>query len=231
MAEEPMGSIRIHFSKLEDPRIDRKKLHQLLDIIVIAICGVICGAETWVDIENYGKARIEWFRKFLELPNGIPSHDTFGRVFGLLKAEAFETCFFEWVQAVNQVTGGQVIAIDGKELRHSFDTFLGKKAIHLVSAWASENRLILAQRKVDSKTNEITAIPELLDTLELAGCIVTIDAMGCQKEIASRILARKADYVLSVKENQGQLYEDIQHLFDLYFQEPNPLQYLVSTPS
>jgi predicted transposase YbfD/YdcC len=226
MAEEPMGSIRVHFSKLEDPRLDRKKLHQLLDIIVIAICGVICGAETWVDIENYGNARIDWFRKFLELPNGIPSHDTFGRVFGLLKAEAFEACFFEWVQAVNQVTSGQVIAIDGKELRHSFDTYLGKKAIHLVSAWASENRLVLAQRKVDSKSNEITAIPELLDTLELAGCIVTIDAMGCQKDIASKILARKADYVLSVKENQGQLYEDIQHLFDLYFQEPNPLQYL-----
>ena len=165
MAEEPLGSIRIHFSKLEDPRIDRQKLHPLMDIIVIAICAVICGAETWVDIENFGKARLEWFKKFLELPNGVPSHDTFGRVFGLLKAEAFEACFFDWVQAVNQVTRGQVIAIDGKEVRHSFDTFVGKKAIHLVSAWASENRIVLAQRKVDSKTNEITVIPELLDAL------------------------------------------------------------------
>lgn len=226
MAEEPLGSIRIHFSKLEDPRLNRQKLHQLMDIIVIAICAVICGAEGWVDIENFGKARIEWFKKFLELPNGIPSHDTFGRVFGLLHAAAFEACFFDWVQAVNQVTSGQVIAIDGKELRHSFDTFLGKKAIHLVSAWANENRLILAQRKVDSKTNEITAIPELLEALELAGCIVTLDAMGCQKDIASKIIERKADYILSVKENQEHLYEDIAYLFGLYLKEPNPLQYV-----
>lgn len=130
---------------------------------------MICGAETWVDIANFGKAREAWFKKFLELPNGIPSHDTFGRVFSLLNAAAFEACFFDWVQAVNQVTGGQVIAIDGKELRHSFDSMLGTKAIHLVSAWANENRLILAQRKVDSKSNEITAIPELLDALEVAG--------------------------------------------------------------
>lgn len=226
MAEEPLGSIRIHFSKLEDPRLDRQKLHQLMDIIVIAICAVICGAETWVDIANFGQAREKWFRKFLELPNGIPSHDTFGRVFSRLSATAFESCFFDWVRAVNQVTSGQVIAIDGKELRHSFDSVLGQKAIHLVSAWANENRLVLAQRKVDSKTNEITAIPELLDTLELAGCIVTIDAMGCQTAIASKIIERKADYILSVKENQGYLYEDIAHLFGLALQEPNPLQYV-----
>lgn len=228
MAEEPLGSIRVHFSKLEDPRIDRQKLHQLMDILVIAICAVICGAETWVDIENFGKARIEWFKKFLELPHGIPSHDTFGRVFDLLKAPAFEACFFDWVQAVNQITRGQVIAIDGKELRHSFDSFLGKKAIHLVSTWANDNRLILAQRKVDRKTNEITAIPELLEALELTGCIVTIDAMGCQKDIASKIVERKADYILSAKGNQGYLYEDIAHLFELYLKEPNPLQYVES---
>lgn len=226
MAEEPLGSIRMHFSKLEDPRLDRQKLHQLMDIIVIAICAVICGAETWVDIANFGQARKEWFQKFLELPNGIPSHDTFGRVFSRLNAAAFEACFFDWVSAVNQITSGQVIAIDGKELRRSVDSVLGQKAIHLVSAWASENRLVLAQRKVDSKTNEITAIPELLDALEVAGCIVTIDAMGCQKEIASKIIARKADYVLAVKENQGYLYEDIGHLFDLYRNDPNPLQYV-----
>jgi predicted transposase YbfD/YdcC len=226
MAEEPLGSIRVHFSKLEDPRLDRQKLHQLMDIIVVAICAVICGAETWVDIANFGKARQEWFKKFLELPNGIPSHDTFGRVFSLLKAEAFEACFFDWVNAVNQVTSGQVIAIDGKELRHSFDSVLGTKAIHLVSAWANENRLVLAQRKVDSKTNEITAIPELLEALEVAGCIVTIDAMGCQKEIASKIIERKADYILAVKENQGYLYEDIASLFELYRNDPNPLNYV-----
>jgi len=226
MADEPLGSIRIHFAKLEDPRLDRQKLHQLMDIIVIAICAVICGAENWVDIENFGKARLTWFKKFLELPNGIPSHDTFGRVFSLLNAAAFEACFFDWVQAVNQISSGQVIAIDGKELRRSFDGLMGKKAIHLVSAWANENRLILAQRKVESKTNEITAIPELLEALEVAGCIVTIDAMGCQKEIARKIIERKADYILAVKENQGHLYEDIAHLFELYLKEPNPLQYV-----
>lgn len=226
MAEEPLGSIRIHFSKLEDPRIDRQKLHQLLDIIVIAICGVICGAETWVEIANFGEARKEWFKKFLDLANGIPSHDTFGRVFRLLNAEAFEGCFFDWVKAVNQMTGGQVIAIDGKELRRSMDGQLGTKAIHLVSAWANENRLILTQRKVDSKTNEITVIPELLDALELAGCIVTIDAMGCQKEIASKIIERKADYILAVKENQGHLFEDIAYLFDLFLKGPDPLKHV-----
>ncbi len=226
MADEPIGSIRKHFSPLEDPRIDRKKLHQLLDIIVIAICAVICGAETWVDIENFGKARIDWFRKFLPLPHGIASHDTFGRVFGLLNAEAFEACFFEWVQAVNQVIGGQLIAIDGKEVRRSLDRFLGKKAIHLVSAWADANRLILTQQKVDSKTNEITAIPELLEALELAGCIVTIDAMGCQKDIAEQIVDQQADYILAVKENHEHLYEDIEHVFGLYLQEPDPRQYV-----
>ncbi len=226
MAEEPVGGIRKHFSKLTDPRIDRKKLHQLLDMIVIAICAVICGAETWVDIENFGKARLEWFRKFLKLPHGIASHDTFGRVFGLLNAETFEACFFDWVQAVNQVIGGQLIAIDGKELRRSLDGFLGKKAIHLVSAWANENRLILTQQKVDSKTNEITAIPELLAALELAGCVVTIDAMGCQKDIAEQIVDQQADYILAVKENHEHLYEDIEHLFGLYLQEPDPRQYV-----
>jgi len=226
MAGEPLGSIRVHFSKLEDPRLDRQKLHQLMDIIVIAICAVICGAENWVDIANFGKARQEWFKKLLELPNGIPSHDTFGRVFSLLNANAFEACFFDWVQAVNQITSGQVIAIDGKELRHSYDTVLGQKAIHLVSAWANDNRLILAQRKVESKTNEITAIPELLDALELAGCIVTIDAMGCQTAIARKIIERKADYILAVKENQGYLYEDIERAFGMAFQDLNPLQYL-----
>ncbi|MBE0695801.1 MAG: ISAs1 family transposase [Anaerolineaceae bacterium] len=136
------------------------------------------------------------------------------------------SCFFDWVQAVNQVTKGQVIAIDGKELRHSFDNYLGKKAIHLVSAWANENRLILTQRKVDSKTNEISVIPERLDALEIAGCIITIDATGCQKEIARKIIERQADYILSVKENQGHLYEDIEHIFGLYLKEPNPLQYV-----
>lgn len=226
MPEESVGGLREHFSKLEDPRIDRKKLYSLQDIIVIAVCAVICGAENWVDIENFGNARIEWFKKFMELPNGIPSHDTFGRVFGLLQAEAFEACFYDWVQAVNQITKGQVIAIDGKELRHSFDSLLGKKAIYLVSAWASESRLVLAQRNVDRKTNEITVIPELLETLEIAGCIVTIDAMGCQKEIARTIIEQQGDYILAVKENQGHLHEDIVYLFDLYLNDTDPQSYV-----
>ena len=226
MGKEPLGSIGDHFSKLEDPRIERRKLHKLLDIIVIAICAVICGAENWVDIENFGKARLTWLQKYLELPNGIPSHDTFGRVFGLLNAAAFEECFFAWVQALNQLTQGQVIAIDGKEVRHSFDRLLGQRAIHLVSAWASENQVILAQQKVDSKTNEITAIPQLLALSEVAGCIVTIDAMGCQKEIVWIIVQRQADYLLTVKENQEHLYQDIEYLFNLYRNDPHPMQYL-----
>jgi predicted transposase YbfD/YdcC len=226
MAPEPICSIRKHFEPLEDPRIDRKKEHQLLDIIVIAICAVICGADDWVAIEQFGKARIDWLKQFLTLPNGIPSHDTFGRVFRLLNAAAFAECFFGWVRTVNEVTKGQVVAIDGKEVRHSYDQELGKKAIHLVSAWANDNQLLLAQRTVDQKTNEITVIPELLQMLHIAGCIVTIDAMGCQTEIASQIIAGQADYILAVKENQGNLYEDIDHLFGLYLKEPNPLQYV-----
>lgn len=225
MTEEPLGNIRKHFGKLKDPRIERCKEHKLLDIIVLAVCGVLCGAEGWTDIEMFGKAKIEWFGKFLELPHGIPSHDTFGRVFGLLDAEAFQGCFLAWVKAVQGVTKGQVIALDGKELRRSLDGHLGKKAIHMVSAWASANGLVLAQRKVDEKSNEITAIPELLKLLEIAGCIVTIDAMGCQTEIAKQIVAEQGDYVLAVKENQGHLYEDIAHLFRLATQEGNPRQY------
>lgn len=223
MAEKPIGSIEASFSKLEDPRIERQKLHKLLDIIVIAICGMICGADNWVDIEMFGIKKETWLRQFLELPNGIPSHDTFGRVFGLLKADQFQDCFHEWVKAVNQVTSGQVIAVDGKQLRGSMDNYLGKGAIYMVNAWANTNQIALGQRKVDVKSNEITAIPELLDMLEIAGCIITIDAMGCQTEIAHQIVVQQGEYVLAVKENQGHLYEDITYLFDLYLREENPL--------
>jgi predicted transposase YbfD/YdcC len=223
MAENPIGSIEEHFSQVEDPRIERNKLHKLLDIIVIAICAVICGADNWVDIELFGNKKQAWLRQFLELPNGIPAHDTFGRVFGLLNAEQFQACFMEWVQAVNQVTGGQVIAVDGKELRGSLDGYLGKDAIYLVNAWASANQISLGQRQVGDKSNEITAIPELLALLEIAGCISTIDAIGCQTEIARQIVARQGEYVLAVKDNQPHLAVDLAYLFDLYRQEDNPL--------
>ncbi len=208
------ASIIEHFGSLEDPRIDRTKRHKLLDIIVMAICGTICGADSWVDIELFSRCKEEWFKTFLELPSGIPSHDTFGDVFSRLDPEQFQRCFSEWVQAVAQVTQGQVVAIDGKTLRRSHDRTLGKQAIHMVNVWASASGLVLGQAKVAEKSNEITAIPKLLQLLDLSGCIVTIDAMGCQKEIARQIIKAEADYVLAVKENQGQLHEDIRDLFE-----------------
>jgi predicted transposase YbfD/YdcC len=214
MNNQPTAAITEHFASLEDPRIERTKLHQLLDIIVIAICAVICGADDWVEVELFGNAKLAWLRTFLELPNGIPAHDTFGRVFGRLKPEQFQQCFLAWIQAVSEVTHGQVIAIDGKVLRGSCERVLGKAGIDMVSAWATANHLVLGQIKVDDKSNEITAIPKLLQVLEIAGCIVTIDAIGCQTEIAQAIAERDADYVLAVKENQGHLYADIKELFD-----------------
>lgn len=213
MEDKVLPTLEEHFGDLPDPRIDRTKLHKLLDILAIAICAVIAGADNWEDIEEFGKARLDWFRTFLELPNGIPSHDTFTRVFARLDPEPFQACFLGWMNAVAEVIGGQVIAMDGKVLRRSHDKGIGKAAIDMVSAWASANRLVLGQVKVDEKSNEITAIPQLLAVLEVSGCIVTIDAMGCQTEIAEKIIEREAEYVLSLKENQGHLYEDVQHLF------------------
>jgi predicted transposase YbfD/YdcC len=217
MQQKPVATITEHFSELDDPRRYNKR-HLLLDIIVIAICAAICGADNWVDVENFGNAKHDWFKQFLKLPHGIPSHDTFGQVFAFLDAEQFQTRFVEWIQAVNKVTQGQIVAVDGKKLRRSHDKTIGKDAIHMVSAWASGNRLVLGQIKVDDKSNEIPAIPQLLDLLEISGCIVTIDAMGCQKEIVKKIIDKDADYMLAVKGNQGSLYEDIKELFD-YAQE------------
>jgi predicted transposase YbfD/YdcC len=207
------ASIFQHFSDIEDPRVDRTKSHLLYDIVVITICAVICGADDWVAIEKFGKTKKEWFETFLELPNGIASHDTFGRVFSLLSATQFHECFCNWIQAVVQVFEDQIIALDGKTLRRSHDARLGKKAIHMVSAWASQNRVVLGQIKTEEKSNEITAIPELLKALEVKGCIVTIDAMGCQKNIAKQIVKQEGDYVLALKGNQGNLLKDVEHFF------------------
>jgi predicted transposase YbfD/YdcC len=208
------GGLIKHFSNMTDPRVDRSKRHLLIDIIVIGICAVICGADTWTGMEEYGRSKYEWLKGFLDLPEGIPSHDTFGRVFRLLGPKEFQESFLNWIKAVNKITGGQVIAIDGKTLRHSFDKGEGKGAIHMVSAWATANSLVLGQVKVDDKSNEITAIPELLKMLEVSGCIVTIDAMGCQKKIAGLIIDQGADYVLALKGNHGDLHEDVEFFFE-----------------
>jgi predicted transposase YbfD/YdcC len=206
-------SIHDHFRAIRDPRVERTKLHSLHDIITIAICAIICNADGWEDIAEFGVAKQEWFRQFLALPNGIPSHDTFGRVFAQLDPEQFQASFRRWIQTVAQQTNGQIIPIDGKTLRHSYTPGDPKSAIHMVSAWAASNRLVLAQVKTDEKSNEITAIPALLNLLALSGCIVTIDAMGCQKAIVSTIRAKDADYVIAVKANQPHLFEDIQRIF------------------
>jgi predicted transposase YbfD/YdcC len=206
-------SVVDHFAKLADPRINRTRRHELFDIIVMTICGVICGCKNWVEIEVYGKKKLDWLKTFLKLPNGIPSHDTFGRVFARIKPEAFQACFRCWVQTLAETLGIKQIAIDGKTLRRSHDRSSGKSALHLVSAWATANHLTLGQVAVDDKSNEITAIPKLLELLDLSGAIVTIDAMGCQKEIAKKIRDRDGHYVLAVKENQERLWTDIQDRF------------------
>lgn len=213
MDDTPIGPISEHFSGIADPRHDNRR-HLLLDIIVIAICAAICGADSWTDVELFGQAKEKWFKSFLELPHGIPSHDTFGRVFARLDGEQFQKHFIDWVQAVEERTQGQIIALDGKQLRRSHDRGAGQKAIYMVSAWAAENRLVLGQQKVNERSNEITAIPPLLDLLEVSGCIVTTDAMGCQTAIAEKVIDNDADYVFVVKENQGRLLEILRGLFD-----------------
>ena len=210
MPKKPLEAIEEHFSKVIDPCIDWRKEHRLIDMIVIAICAVICGAEGWTDIENFGNSKLPWLKTFLELPNGIASHDTFGQVFSMLDAQKFQLALYKWVMAVNEIVNGQIVNIDGKRLAGSEDKFLGKRAIYTVSAWAEENEIVLGQRKV-----EITAIPELLKILAISGCIVTIDAIGTQTHIAQTVVEAQADYVLSVKENQGHLFEDISVLFEV----------------
>lgn len=208
----PHLAIKKYFRKLRDPRIHRHKRHLLLDIIVITICAVICGCNDWQQIETFARARQDWLRKFLRLPNGIPSHDTFERVFDRLDPQAFQACFRAWMQALHEALGLSQIAIDGKTLRGS--GVGGLKALHLVSAWATANGLSLGQIAVDEKSNEIPAIPKLLELLDLHGALVTIDAMGCQKEIAAKIVEGGGDYVLTVKDNQPSLLADIQACFE-----------------
>ena len=211
----PLEQLRERFSALGDPRVERTKLHELLDIITIAICAVICGADDWVEIEQFGNDKRAFFDKFLVLQNGIPSHDTFGRVFARLNPEQFQACFLEWVQDLVSASGNQlrgVVAIDGKTVRGSRDTVCGKEAkgaIQMVSAWARTNSMVLGQVKVDDKSNEITAIPVLLKLFDLTGCIVTIDAMGCQTGIAKCITQAGADYVLALKANQGTMHQEV----------------------
>jgi predicted transposase YbfD/YdcC len=209
----PKITITDHFKDLEDKRVERTKKHKLIDIVTIAICAVICGADSWVLIEAYGKIKQEWLKKFLELPNGIPSHDTFARVFAIIEPQQFQNSFLNWIKSINKITEGEVIAIDGKTLRHSYDKGKDKGAIHMVSAWATNNRLVLGQCKVEEKSNEITAIPELIKVLDIAGCLVTIDAMGCQKEIVKAIVEKSGEYIISLKKNQSKLHNNVEEIF------------------
>lgn len=207
-------SIMVHFSSLSDPRILLKVRHKLIDLVVIALCGVISGADDWVEIADYGRLKQEWFKTFLELPNGVATHYTFRRLFARIDPEQFGKCLIDWVQEAVPRDGSDIIAIDGKTARRSHDRANGGKAIHMVNAWAVKNRLVLGQVKTDDKSNEITAIPELLKVIDVKGCVVTIDAMGCQKGIAEQIVEQGGDYVISLKGNQGNLHKEVELLFE-----------------
>lgn len=206
-------SIYDYFSQIPDPRLERNKKHKLTDIIVLSILAVLCGAESYDSIEEFGKARIGFLEQILQLPNGIPSHDTINRATSMIKPDQFEKVFAQWASSLKNIPSqNEVVAIDGKTVRGSKDSFHNKPAIHIVSAWASQNSLVLGQRKVDGKSNEITAIPELLEMLEIKGCIVTIDALGTQREIAQKIKDNNAEYILALKGNQPYLKQDVESL-------------------
>jgi predicted transposase YbfD/YdcC len=209
MPTPPTVPIMAHFQELEDPRVSPATRHHLLDIVAIALCAVICGADTWVEVAAFGRAKRDWLETFLVLPHGIPSHDTFGRVFAALDPAQFEAGFRSWVTAVAHVSAGTVVAVDGKTLRRSHDAATGKEALVLVSAWAEANRLVLGQVAVAPGSNEIPAIPALLEQLALEGCLVTVDAIGCQTAVAAQIAGQGADYVLALKENQPTLWEAV----------------------
>jgi len=211
--DAPRGLMRA-FRGLKDPRVNRRKKHSLGDILAIAICAVICGADGWVQVEEFADCKKKWFATFLDLPNGIPSHDTFGRVFAALDPSGFEECFMKWIAALAECSAGRLIAIDGKTIRRSLDTAHGKAAIHMIHAWSEANHMVLGQLATDAKSNEITAIPELLKLLDVQGAVVTIDAAGCQKKIAATIIDQGGDYLLQLKGNQGGLHRETAELFD-----------------
>jgi predicted transposase YbfD/YdcC len=206
------AKVQDHFATLTDPR-RRPPVYPLINVVTIAICAVICGADDFVAIAKFGKARREWFARFLDLKDGIPSHDRFNAIFAAINPAEFEKCLLSWITVLHEISGGQVIAIDGKTLRRSYDTASGKAALHMVSAWATANSISLGQVATDAKSNEITAIPKLLEIIDVSGALVTIDAMGCQTKIAQKILDGKGNYVLHVKENQPTLYQAIQDHF------------------
>lgn len=212
MPSKVSARIQDHFATLTDPR-RRKVIYPLINVVTIAICAVICGADDFVAIADYGRKKRKWLSQFLDLTSGIPSHDRFNAILGAIKPAEFEACLLNWITDLHEITGGQIVAIDGKTLRRSFDTATSKSAIHMVSAWATANQISLGQVVVDEKSNEITAIPKLLKILEISGCLVTIDAMGCQTAIAQAILDAGADFVLAVKDNQRTLHEGIWWFF------------------
>jgi predicted transposase YbfD/YdcC len=214
MTIPPETSLGRHFGELPDPRSGQNVRHPLLSIISIAICAVICGADDWVEVEQFGQAKHEWLSSFLALPHGIPSHDTFGRVFRYLNPDQFQACFQAWTQALCQLTAGAVVAIDGKQVRRSKDGVLGRDGIYLVNVWASDNQVVLAQEQVPDHTTETKAIPKLLSLLDLEGSVVTVDSLSCQPDVAEAIVAQKADYVMAVKENQPTLWHDVQAAFE-----------------
>ncbi len=204
-----------NFESLNDPRLERSKEHLLIDIVAISLLAVMSGAEGWVAIETYGIAKYDWLKEFLELPNGIPSHDTFSRVWARIDPSEFQECFQIWLSSITQKLGVEIIAIDGKTLRQSYDRRAKQKALHIVSAWSSSHQLVLGQKKVRDKSNEITAIPALIEMLEIEQSIITIDAMGCQKEITSLIRKKKGDYIIALKANQKCLHQDIKEWFEM----------------
>lgn len=209
---QPHPTLIDHLRELPDPRVNRTRHHELADILVISICTLLCGGESFYDMEDFGKAKKDWFATFLPLPNGIPSHDTFTRVFSILDPASFQDCFMRWTQSLREAIDREIVAIDGKALRHAREA--GGDIRYIVNAWAGANRLILGQLKVPDKTNEITAVPTLLRALELAGCIVTTDAMGCQKKIAREIIEADADYVLALKGNHETVHEEVMSFLD-----------------